>query len=367
MNNDSRNHILEVWVGEECLLDTPASHPLVMHGTPRDDSPEHAFWNEWRDALPGVVQVRQFSRLDEAGRFVVIPHAVWDYRRAGRMRQMLGFKERVLRSGRVPVLYTAAYEYRRRRGEILFNTGRYLRSWDRAEANVATPAWLFDIGDDAAPLEKPDVPTIGFVGATAYPSRTQKLMKLLPLPWWALRLLACSGELNSMLPLTARFQLASSLRARALRAAGQSRSVKASLINRDRSFFSHSAAYKEQARQEYVRNIKDNAYTLCIRGTENYSYRLFEVMSAGRLPIIIDTNMRLPSLAGFGDWGEFSVFVPIGEIGSLGDHVRRFHDALSAEGFQRACRRAREAFEYLLPSRFFPRLVADGFFDREVE
>jgi len=367
MNNPHHDDRITVWVGEESVLDVPPSHPLVIHETARDESSELSFWNEWRDILPGLVEVRRFTRLEQAGRLVVIPHALWDYRRAGRMKELMRFNERVVRSGRVPILYTAAYEYRRRPGEILFNTGRYLQSWDRVKVNVATPAWLFDIGTAAGSLAKPDTPTIGFVGATAYPSRTHRLMKSLPLPWSFLRSAACSGEINSRLPLSARYLMASSVRERVLRAASESTRVKASIITRDNSFFPQSAAYKDQARKEYVANIRDNCYTLCIRGTENYSYRLFEVMSAGRLPVIIDTNMRLPSLAGFGEWSEFSVVVPVHEIDSLGDHVRRFHDNLSEQAFQLACRRSREAFEYLLPARFFPRLMAEGLFSRPVD
>jgi hypothetical protein len=149
-----------------------------------------------------------------------------------------------------------------------------------------------------------------------------------------------------------------------LRAVRKGDLVTTDFIMRNNPFFTQDESQKRRARDEYVANIRSNAYTLCMRGTENYSYRLYEVMSAGRIPVIIDTNMRLPSLDGFGDWREFSVIVPVEEAHLVAEHIRRFHDGLSADGFRHACRRAREAFEYLLPHRFFSRVMAAGLFDQ---
>lgn len=44
----------------------------------------------------------------------------------------------------------------------------------------------------------------------------------------------------------------------------------------------------------YFRNLASNLYTICCRGTENYSIRLYEAFCCGRIPIITNSSLRLP-------------------------------------------------------------------------
>ena len=76
-------------------------------------------------------------------------------------------------------------------------------------------------------------------------------------------------------------------------------------------------------------------------------------MSAGRIPVIIDTKMTLPELDGFGKWEEFSIIVPFSDLHRIEDYILNFHNRLSDEDFRQACIKSRAAFEYLLPHNFF--------------
>ena len=51
---------------------------------------------------------------------------------------------------------------------------------------------------------------------------------------------------------------------------------------------------KEQARQEYIKNIKDNLFTFCYRGAGNFSYRFYETLMMGRIPLLIDSDGFYP-------------------------------------------------------------------------
>lgn len=51
---------------------------------------------------------------------------------------------------------------------------------------------------------------------------------------------------------------------------------------------------KVQARREFYQNMRECSYTLCMRGGGNFSYRFYEALSFGRIPILIDTDMVLP-------------------------------------------------------------------------
>lgn len=50
----------------------------------------------------------------------------------------------------------------------------------------------------------------------------------------------------------------------------------------------------EAFRQEFVENISESDLLLCPRGDANYSQRFFEVLSAGRIPIVPNTHMLIP-------------------------------------------------------------------------
>lgn len=51
---------------------------------------------------------------------------------------------------------------------------------------------------------------------------------------------------------------------------------------------------KLAARREYYRHMMNSSFTLCMRGGGNFSYRFYEALSFGRIPILIDTDMELP-------------------------------------------------------------------------
>jgi hypothetical protein len=48
------------------------------------------------------------------------------------------------------------------------------------------------------------------------------------------------------------------------------------------------------ARREYIENIDKNLFTFCYRGAGNFSYRFYDVMMMGRIPILIKTDSVYP-------------------------------------------------------------------------
>jgi hypothetical protein len=115
------------------------------------------------------------------------------------------------------------------------------------------------------------------------------------------------------------------------------------------------------ARREYVRNMLESDYVLCVRGIGNFSYRLYETLSMGRIPIFVDTDCVLPLEFDIA-WRDYCVWVDEDEIDRIGDRVLEFHDSLDQAEFverQRACRRLWES--HVSPQGFF------AFFHRHFE
>ena len=108
----------------------------------------------------------------------------------------------------------------------------------------------------------------------------------------------------------------------------------------------HSDFYgTEREVHEYKNHLKRNTYVLCARGSENYSFRLYETLSFGRVPVILDTDMELPKEI---NWERLSVIVPYNAMAGIYDAVLRDYESRSADDF---LRRQREAFSTMTELR----------------
>jgi hypothetical protein len=106
----------------------------------------------------------------------------------------------------------------------------------------------------------------------------------------------------------------------------------------------------EQVRAEFVGNLDASLYSLCIRGSGNYSYRLYETMALGRVPVIVDTDLALPA-ADRVPWKEIAVWVDERELDGLGDAIADFHRRLSADDVVSLQHRLRRLWlEHLRPA-----------------
>lgn len=112
----------------------------------------------------------------------------------------------------------------------------------------------------------------------------------------------------------------------------------------------------EQSRTEYVENMLESDYVLCVRGKGNYSYRLYETLSCGRIPLLVDTGGGLP-FSEWIDWRRYCVWVEADDLPRIGERVRAFHAGLTPESFrdlQAACRQL--WLDWLSPQGFFANL-----------
>jgi hypothetical protein len=71
-----------------------------------------------------------------------------------------------------------------------------------------------------------------------------------------------------------------------------SKEIKSDLIIRQ-GFWAPELS-KDEARIQFLNNMINNTFIICIRGAGNFSYRLYESMMMGRIPIIIDSDSIFP-------------------------------------------------------------------------
>lgn len=98
-----------------------------------------------------------------------------------------------------------------------------------------------------------------------------------------------------------------------------------------------------QLRSEFVLNALESDLCLDVRGDANASTRLFEVLSLGRVPLIIDTERNFPFSDEL-DYEEFSIIVDFRELSSLPQLARRAYDSISEDRWLVMQNRARDTY-----------------------
>lgn len=81
-------------------------------------------------------------------------------------------------------------------------------------------------------------------------------------------------------------------------------------------FWAPEVGSKVKARKQYYTNLLNNKYALCIRGSGNFSFRFYEALCFGRIPILIDTDTVLP-FSNIIDWNKHIIFIKQDEIKNL--------------------------------------------------
>ena len=222
---------------------------------------------------------------------------------------------------------------------IIFRTSFYRST--RQSTECAVPGWSVDflpryLGGKLPVREKRPMPVVGYCGYVDYDFATPKSL----LVHLARRI---SGR---------KIKPGAALRGRALRSLRRTNGLEVNFVYRT----DFSGGCDQTLREEYVRNIIDSDYALVTRGVGNFSYRLYEVMSCGRIPVLIDTDCVLP-FDHIIDWKRYCVWIDESELSLLGKKILDFHEKLSSEEFRELQINIRRLYEeWLSPVGFHQNL-----------
>lgn len=146
----------------------------------------------------------------------------------------------------------------------------------------------------------------------------------------------------------------SRVRSQALFILSKSRSIQCNFLLRD--VMHHTEQLTLSQRQQFVDNMLESDYILCTRGSGNFSYRLYETLSCGRIPVFINTDCELP-FEKWINWKRYCVWVEEEDLPYLGERIREFHDRLTPQQFQDLQLKCRNLWlEWLSPQGFFANL-----------
>jgi Exostosin family len=187
-------------------------------------------------------------------------------------------------------------------------------------------------GSEISIRHKQDKPVIGFTGFANKLSWNNKLKEFI----YQIAMLPKGGAKYS--PYQGHH-----IRSKALNYLSNSQKIETNFVIRDKMVFFDEAIDVEQKlrlRIEYVNSMVDSDYILCCRGRGNFSFRLFEALCCGRIPIFINTNCVLPFDFAI-DWKKYCVWVESKELPQIAEKVIDFHNNLSPQEFidlQHQCR-----------------------------
>jgi hypothetical protein len=143
----------------------------------------------------------------------------------------------------------------------------------------------------------------------------------------------------------------SRIRSQALFILSKSRDLQCNLKIHD--VLHHTEKLTLPQREQFVDNMLNSDYILCTRGGGNFSYRFYETLSCGRIPILINTDCELP-FEQWIDWKRYCVWVEEADLPYLGDRIREFHARLTPQQFQDLQIECRKLWlEWLSPQGFF--------------
>lgn len=114
----------------------------------------------------------------------------------------------------------------------------------------------------------------------------------------------------------------------------------------------------EVLQKEFVDNVLNNDYGLDVRGDANASTRLFEMLSLGRIPVIVDTERNFPFSDKI-DYSSFALIVDFRDIKKLPEKIAEFHKNISPEHFEQMQRNARDAYVHYFRIDALTRMIVE--------
>ena len=221
---------------------------------------------------------------------------------------------------------------------IIFRTSQY--AGKKRGNEIIMPAYVEDLGSDdfARRFKKDSKPVVSFVGWAGFKNFSQKikyLYKIITKPYL--------------------YRQGLYFRRKALGVLNRSNLVDTAFVIRS-SYSGHKNTIElspEEARKQFVEKINNSDFSLAVKGDGNYSLRFYEILSLGRIPVLVDTDCPLP----FEDkikYDDFILRVDYSKINKIDKIISDYYKKIDGVRFVTMQERAREAFsKYLNIGSFF--------------
>ena len=208
--------------------------------------------------------------------------------------------------------------------------------------------------DALAISPKPNKPTVGFCGTTASIGKLSNMMKFFT-PNLVAKNLLSKGKLASKIDIRVREGMSLKLRETAIRLIASDKRLDSNfdLSNNYQSYYCKDENNRLVLEDLFVENTRKSDYILCVRGTGNYSGRFYMALNAGRIPVVLDTDIVIPFEEKLN-----LVKVPLHSLDRIGDIILEHFENTPERDFQCLKAQNRQAYyQFLTPEQFFPHFI----------
>jgi hypothetical protein len=117
---------------------------------------------------------------------------------------------------------------------------------------------------------------------------------------------------------------------------------------------------RQKSYDEYEKLITESRYVLCPRGDGNQSIRFYEALSAGRVPVLLDSKMKLPSQELI-DYSKITISLKLTDSVKTWDRIINNFENTHRENFNDFSKKIFEIYDNYLSHEVFLKSTFDNF------
>lgn len=250
-----------------------------------------------------------FQIIDEIEKanVVVVPVAINYFFKHKKEQQLNQFIDKALSLNKKVWVYAAGdFGITFRKDVTVFRLGGFKSKLSKNEEIMplfVSDPYSYILDNKCFFIDKQEKPTIGFVG-NANGSFSKKIKEFLIFIKLNIKRIF-DKSIGDFQP----FFSSSSVRFKVLKKLEQHKSISCDFIYRN-SYRGGAQTESEikKSTQEFFQNIENNLYTICIRGAGNFSVRFYETLMIGRIPVVIQSDAKLP-LENVIEWNKHAVLL----------------------------------------------------------
>lgn len=199
-------------------------------------------------------------------------------------------------------------------------------------------------------LPKSSKPAIGFCGTTSSIGKLSNISKTL-LPSSIAKSVLAQGKVARQVNIRIREGMSLQLRERAIKTLAADRRIDSyfDISDPHQSYYFNNECNRIKLENLFVANINKCDYSLCVRGTGNYSGRFYMALNAGRIPVVLDTDIVIP-------WEDkFHIIkIPLHSLEKIGEIILEHFEQISEEELKTMKLENRAAYHsFIAPEKFF--------------
>lgn len=201
---------------------------------------------------------------------------------------------------------------------------------------------------------KPERPAIGFCGTTNSIGKLSNMAKFFA-PNLTVKFLLSQGKYASKIDIRLREGMSLKLRETAIKLIASDKRLESNfeLTNNHKSYYCQDENNRIVLEDLFIENTKKSDYILCVRGTGNYSGRLYMALNAGCIPIVLDTDIVIPFEEKLN-----LIKVPLNFLHQIGDIILEHFENITDEEFKEIKAHNRRVYhQFIAPEKFFPEFI----------